>query len=773
MKKFMYCACVAALATACTSEDLIQENVATKSKGIVFEATIPAGVIETRGEMTQKNPGSGAWNFFWYAEQDRINVYADQVEEAGTNLSKLGVVDTWGTIPTPAIYKATKSQSEGQFTAQDDDNWIAFKNSGKNAVTSNFVLTYPTTTTVTGATTTTSYPNKVIAVKLNIGVGNAAQTVKYNETVAPMYSITQGKANKAYESVGEIVPVDFYRPFPVARFSSSAGNDEYNQYLGELNSITMKTTGEITDGTPQPATSIAYAAGTEFEKNAEGVWEPATTGTSTVKVSLSEIKEWNSADQVFMSIAPVKREKTVDGEVVKYPEGIEVTYEYQNVSLTKELKTSNPWNLEHGILPMPTLDIATDFPYIVTNSGRTLIVFSGKFNNIFDNSNKIIWKSESDGTVELNEITTIISNVELSNDELKKLKLFTNLTSLELAENTSICENVFKGSLGTNLTTLKLPKVTSIAAKYNNGDYAQDAFVALNTLDLSSYKFDQDNGAENLFFNDNVKTTLETLNIAAVEDFMVSFGYDYYMSFEGYANLNEITLNAEQVSLLGSAFKGCTSLTKVTGKVDLTNAPNAFEGANQLKTINVTGTVIPKEAFKNATAIEEILLDGVQVAPTEIQEQAFYNATSLKLMDLSQAATIGKRAFLGASAFIGSDATNNYVVDVAAEFIANQTFEGTAIKRIQFHNATTLGSSILANCAKLEQIKFLKVFAADENLTPGQHPFAKGSSTPTVFNNIALFVNTAQTGINGYALTCGDVETKFKVIKKENDPWTK
>lgn len=769
MKKIMYCACVAALATACTNEDLIQENGGSKSKGIVFEAAIPAGAVETRGELTSggiSEAGNKLWNFFWYAEQDRVNVYADNVKMVTDDAEAKGVVTDWNSVGTPAVYKATKSASKGQFTGVDDNNWIGFQNSGDNAPESNFVLTYPTTTTIKNVNYETV--RNVVTVKgvdLVVGESNAEQTVRYNETKAPMYSIAKGKADKSYESVGEVVALDFTRPFPVVRFSSVKENDAYNQYLGGLKSITMTMKGEKADENAGEATKISYAANSEFTKNDDGVWSTETEGTgSTVKVNLSEVKVWNSEDQVFMNIAPVKREKKVEKKTVAYTEQIEVTYEYENVSLTTTLESANPWTEEHSAVPVPALNISRTFPWIVTNEGRTLIVFSGSFDAIFDaKSGKIKWDSEEDGTVELSEITKIVvsKNATISNSQLQGLDKFENLTSLTLNGVATIPANTFDESL-TGLTELILPDVTTIE-NAGNGN-----FSALINLDLSSYEFSVA-GIETKFFNDNVKETLTTLDIAAVTSLRPIFGTYREIGFEGYTKLERVELNPEKVALTTSAFKGCTSLNSVTGVVEIDNAPNAFEGTSALETVNVAGDVIPNAAFKNS-GVKDILLNGTQVVPSEVGEYAFYGNTAVVEMDLSKTTKIGDFAFSGASSYKGmtdgSNAQNAVVLTVGAETVGAAAFQNTAIEYAQFMNVTSLPHMMFAENTALKQVKFLQV--VELGVKPDGYTLASPFMSVTT-GAVDLFVVKAQNDVNGN--TWNLVNKAFKSITKEDLPW--
>lgn len=85
MKKVLFCAGILALAVSCTNEldtlpgQEVGKVEGTKSgKGISFGASISVAP-STRADMSfnpKGNEGKGAHEFFWYAEQDRVNIWS-------------------------------------------------------------------------------------------------------------------------------------------------------------------------------------------------------------------------------------------------------------------------------------------------------------------------------------------------------------------------------------------------------------------------------------------------------------------------------------------------------------------------------------------------------------------------------------------------------------------------------------------------------------------------------------------------------------------------
>ena len=765
MKKLIYCACAVALATACTNEDLTFDKVEAK-KGIAFEAAISQEVA-TRGAY-EYDPVANQGNFFWFAETDRINVYADNVE--GTAGYSLPItIGDWTNIveANAASYKATKSEYKAFFTSTADNETFSFVND--EGV--NFVAVYPQTTTITAATVNDD--DVVTDINLSVGTSNISQEVAFNEVAAPMYSIGYGSRNKNYESVGEKMVLEFKRPFPVLGFSSDSKNKDYNDVIGNLKSISVETKGgKKANNTLIPATKIAAESVTRAKVGSSAPAAiVATAPSTTATVELTVPALWDSKDKVYMSILPIQRKQIVDPEdatkKVDLKEDYTVTYTYANVTLTKNFVAEKDWATENATYGIEELDIANDFSYIVTNTegDRTLLVLKDNFKAVFGDEAKDLTKvanvAWNNGKIALSDFTKIISNVALTKDELATLKKFTALKELELKEQTEITEGVFNATLAENITTLELPKVTKIAYKNNA------AFSALQTLDVNSYEFAEDD-VYTLFFNENVKGTLKTLKIEAIESLRPQFSYDRTIKFTDYAVLESVALNPAGVQLTTSAFEGCVALNSVTGIANITSAPSAFAGTEALAMINISGTIIPNHAFEGS-AVEEVLYDDAQVVPTEVGESAFANATAIELMDLSKATLIGKNAFNGAEKFVGTDAKSRNVVDITTGTINDGILSGTAVVRVQFVPAAAtslnLGTDIFGAASALKQVKFTV-------------PVNNGNGTKDAFKsvtaaNIDIFVVEDQAGLNGNEWTYGKGFTKeFKSITRENGKWT-
>ena len=189
MKKILLFTSALALLASCAQDDF--ESVRSEgAKGISFVASA-GGDASTRGELTLGDQVG----FFWYAEADRISIWANKNISAGTgNTSSKGVVAAWGTITaTPASYKATKSAGNGQFTAASDADMLKFTAlpAGSSAAqikaaTASFVATYGATATKV----TEDASGAITDVTIKPTTGNASINLAAGENISkyiPMY----------------------------------------------------------------------------------------------------------------------------------------------------------------------------------------------------------------------------------------------------------------------------------------------------------------------------------------------------------------------------------------------------------------------------------------------------------------------------------------------------------------------------------------------------------------------------------------------------------
>lgn len=596
---------------------------------------------------------------------------------------------------------------------------------------------------------------------------NAMQTVARANTVdAPMYSVSQAKREDAYSAFGEKAALQLIRPFPVIRFTT-ANTDEYIEYFGKLKSVELTALGaKKDDGSVLVAASnLAYDRSKNYtiignNKGFAAGYAPATT-PEKVTVNLSD-GTWSDDKAVYMTVAPVDRKAFKDASA---QEALKVVYEFTNITFTLDgsdadapefeqvLKTSNDWSAvdkngnPNAITPLPALDI-NNYNYLVVGSGttnKTLIVIKGNFKDVFANATNVSWEG---GEVACTAFSTIISNVELTAEEMATLGKFTSLKSLTLKKNTTIPANTFVENQKTTLTELNLPKVTSVDKKFIANDETA-AFSALKTLLMPAYEFNLQS-VNAAFFNNSTKTSLKTLDMSGVTSMLPTFGIERTLKFEGYA-LEEVTVK-DGVIVSPSAFAACENLETVNGIVNIESAPNAFAMTsgnpnNALESIKISSGKIPASAFEYCAALETVTCNDAAVIPTEIGSKAFYHATALTYMDLSQATTIGASAF--ASTGLISANKNTDVLTVGVAEVPNAVFANTAVRMVKFTNATKIsGSQIFVGASNLIQIKFLKVITL-----AGANSSTFYKTTFGTTANVDLWTNPDQPGVDGKNFT--------------------
>lgn len=782
MKKFLYCAAVVALATACTQEDdwaINQE--ASQGQGLTFEVTVPQGDALTKGELYQEN---GRYPFFWYAEQDRIDVLGYNVEAVansyagGTsngNTSSKGVVSSvttgvW-TLPTnPASYKATKSQGEGQFTASGDADMLALKDynaADPNGTTATLVATYGIK--ASGVTSNLNTLSKVIpgslkTLELTTTSGNANQTVaRANTVIAPMYSVSSAKKDEAYESVGEKANLEFYRPFPVIRFTTKNTND-YKDYFGGLKKVTL-TTKKLNGTDYEVGSKIAYDNNKKYTVIGEKTgWDAGsdyyTGDANEVSVTLTD-GAWTDNDAVYMTVAPVTRNKQKEMLVIKY--------EFKNITFTLDgtqedaedfevYETSNDWtavdangNPNNAVASLPALDI-NNYDYLVvgtsTGGEYTLIVNRGSIENILDKSGtniKVIW----DGQVtnpDVDNVKNIIINCDLADADYANLNLFENVKELKLTKETSLPAGALEAFAESTETgkTLEIPMVTKIDPKFL-GDETELGNVSV--LNTESYGYAESAVVNQTMFK-GLSTHLTKVNIKAVTDMTPIFGQpDAALSFQNYTALESVTVNDKALVLRANSFSGCLKLKEVVGVVNPTEGYNAFEKAGStgstLKKINVSTTKFASSVFQGASGLAEILYNGAQVAPTVVGASAF-EGTAIQYMDLSKITSVGKKAFKGVTKLEGP-AKGVAELHVGGDVVPESLFDGcSSLTVVQFDNATSFERYILSNASSIRQIKFAKPFTIKAMEKGYWSKGMFGRVDDDLKANVELFISSSQ-----------------------------
>lgn len=755
MRKFLFCAGLLAFAASCSNDELASISQEESAKGITFTVVDDAATRGELGEMT-----NGKFPYFWYAETDRINIWSVKTK-MGTSTSGKDAWSDWSADWTgQAVYKATQSKANGVFTAIDDANTLNFASKIEasddeatvKSKTATFIATYPSTMTINGVETNAT-DDSVESITLTNLPALATQTVDENIGQIAMYSHTTGKKENSYDAVGEKINLKFIRPFTAALFKTKGINAEYSTIFGQLNSIKLEMKGyDDTDDTKDIAasyldygTKASYKI-TDIEKNkgefivngkAEGDTDFDWTGDSNVpatSITLDVNKEWNDSKNAFMAISRIDREGFRDKGV---KETVEVTYSFANITFTETYPTDSNWPCPakegesdiNVFVGMPALDMA-NYPYLVTNktssgNDRSLIVNSGKFEEALikkGNTVSVKWPIGSETEVALTEFQTIISKVELTDEDLKVLKSFTNLKYVRLDENETLPAETFKGLA---LDTLNMAKLTEIE-NANAFKAAESGYAGLKVVRLPKYTFPKTT-INNVILNANALLKLDMSGVETMKNAFPAEGF----SLNGFTNLLYVKVK-DGVKLGSSAFNGCTALENVDGTVDITDGAGAFEGSG-ITEITITGTEVPTNAFKNCSSLTKVNQGDGIFGPTKVGNAAFLG-TKITNIDLSGVVTLGEEAFKSCTSLVGVEANGLNVLTVGAAAIPADAFNGcTALKYVKFTNATSIAKDILAGTT-LNEVKFAKVLTT-------------GADVATMFGtttNTKLFLNPDQ-----------------------------
>ncbi len=762
MKKILFCAGLVALGTSCTQDELLNESFAEQSKGITFSAVVPEPV-ESRGYMYEEG---GKFPFFWYAEKDRINIYANgDVDGGDANTSDLGIVTSWASISTGAQYKATKSMANGDFTAINDENLIEFKDqdpTDEKAIEATFVATY--NATLTAATAEEGVVN-TLTLTVPTGKGIAAQNLQAADIsdIAPMYSHSVNTQGETYNSVGERVNLRFYRPMAVAGYTAKGIDSEYKEIFGNLKTITLTAkgydangNGVYTDEGDIKPSNIAYADGDEIivDLNATGdaTKTKAVVSSPVDKIVATYNKSWGGENQeevVFMAMANIDRSAyKAEGVAEGTEELMLVKYEFDNIYFVDSITSPNSWvSADNRVVPMPALDMA-DYPYLVVGASNpyTLIVNSGEFDAIYGDDETMTTIDWNGTDIDVTDITKVISKVAVNFEGLNKM---TAVEELKLEVDTKIPAEGLKDLAA--LEVINLPAVTEVGA---------GAFDAnLKEVYMPSYKF-EDNAINTMLLK---AASLEKLDMSAATVMNAGFPKKGLL-LTGFTNLTDVTVG-DGVKVGANAFQNCSSLVNVNGRVDIVGT-NAFDGCQALTEITVSSKDIKDYTFNNCHNLAKVYyMDGeTELVPNAVGDFAFYAANIIDL-DLSETTTIGKCGFMWNNTMKGKTTINGKtVLVVGATSLAEGALNNLqAVEFVYLKNATTIGNNVLAGTTTLKEIKFGKVFSCPID---NPHVLTLGAAA-----NIKLFVVPGQTGVNGNTLTIGNeghtTSITFELITEE------
>lgn len=749
MKKVLFCAGLLGLMASCADQDL--DGVAGNSgkvEGITFE------MAEADTRIQYDKDGS-TWNPFWYAEQDRVSIWANGVNKGFPTVSSTAAYGRWTALSATATYKATKSEAKAAFTSVDDVNMLTFIDGTKDA---KFFAVYPATTesmtTQTGRGTT---PDTLQISNLFNGLESQnIESAKGANPAMVMIAHTTAKRANVYDAVGEKVALSFNYVTPILKFGTSGLDATYQNAFGKLREIQVQNTGyqdpsgDATKDIAAPA--LVYGNGATLQVdtlNWTSAIKPATTSSSSpnnITVTLNNGAGLAWSDEALAPVVVAITDHSAFSATK--PDTLKSMLVFENIDLADKGANGDQDGryLSSSLTPSSNFKAITfnlsKYPWLVTKNTtantRTLFVNSGNLADIFtvDATGNVKWTDTqaTSGLVAPTEIETVVikSGVVIANADFTKLNKMINIKHLTIEDLPTVPANAFK-SLA-NLKTLRLLNTTTIA---NANAIASTA--ALDSIVMPEYKF-EDEAINAAFLK---KTSLRYLDMGAE---VMNAGFPARgLSLEGFALLYEVKVK-DGIKVGANAFKDCALLEKVNGRVDIVGS-YAFANCAKLTAINISSQDVLSGSFSGCTLLKTIKVNGGNFVPTSVGSEAFKNATKINV-DLASATTIGASAFEGATALTGIKHTGETVnvLRVAAATISENAFKNcTAIDYIYFVNATSVKNGILSGVT-VKEIKFGEKFSVATALAAGTF----GTITDT-----KLFVAPGQEGVSGNILTTG------------------
>ncbi|GEM_PF-2090130 len=789
MKKVLFYASIFTLAiTSCSENEFDSQQQKLGSKGINFNAVVEQGTPTTRGEFTYDD-ATNLYPHFWYAEQDRISIFSNNILKGYPSSTPFIAWDA----TAGADYKASKSESNGQFTAISDGDILNFADDKETK----FLAVYPlgfTATNTGNVFTFTGLPELATQEQKNLtGAGV--------DVMIPMYSYSTAKKENSYDAVGEKVQLKFKRMTSAVVLSTKA----YDEDFGPLQKIKLSAKGANStifpdySGVSISGSQLNFGTDAEIEitvpaTDDDGVEAKFTAGASgaatDLELTLTSTENWSDDARAYIAIAPIKRKAFKDASV---KERMLIYYEFQNINLVDTMDTQNDWPATVGnFVNAKSLDISK-YPYLVVGpdggTSRTLILNKGTLAQVFNSAQTdVIWDSETDQEVPVASFTKAKIHPNLTEDDLKLLSSkFKNLTEVILYGQTSIPEGLFNGygklekvqldaattigkdafkgayAAGTGENTISAQAVTSIdATAFDN--------TVLNNVILPSYLFKEDAKDDLLVAANLVKLDMSAVKVMGnvfPEAGFTLINYDVLKtvtvgdelqlgssSFQGCDVLE--TINGGSVVLRGSSvFEDCPSLANVCNPDDFETDPTK-SGRFYVMTNENQGN-IPAGSFKNCAELKYVYHAGLEnslLQPVTVGSSAFEGCVNLTNIPLKKATTIGAKAFKGC---VELECLDDYTVEgitkkvlwVVAEDIKTEAFSGCAkLAYVYFQHAKTIEDLILFGTTSLKEVKFDNAFTSG-TVKAGDNTFGTAS-------NIILYVSAAQEGVDGKNLSIKD-----------------
>lgn len=762
MKKELFAlASVALIFASCANEDLLDiKTPVAEGEGVTF------GLIDganTRGDI-KKDPADNKFKSYWNAEADEISVAYFGVKKNGS-----GNLDVWNGVTgatrgtssavtstdltsAVATYKATRTGRTGYFTSKAPSDLLTFEDetgasfrvfrANKASLSSND-LVYSST-----ALNEESMLLKVAAFDEQNQASAKAPFENFVMVADPIEGI-----NSKELAVGESLDLSFERAFSGLAFSTKGYDvDAY----GKLKSITVTlTTNNIAWDDANGTVDIA-------NKDGNGKWTLAGgNGVTTAKLTLNTTTglDWSDDNYAFMQILPVTR-----NEAEKYT----VAFEFDNGIVTLQKSSSKSWEANNFYT------IALDFTtqeYIVL--GKTLIVNEDM--PVLGRDGKI------DGITDPADITTFVSAVSLSSEQLAELKdKYTGIKNLTLANPAAdLGTNLANVTNGTNITSLTLtkattapvittlanlatldcPEVTSIPAGAYMGNTVITKFKFPKVVTIGENAF---NGATNVT---TIGCDNEVLVIGTTDKDGNKTSALTEIGNRALEKLNLTEIDAPSLTTLSEpfAYKMDIAWIKVLLPSYTWNNPlvrTQLLSSAALTNIDLSGVSAIGGATGISLAGKTNLAKVILSANTAVGAGAFKGAgtaaSQLVIENLNKITSVGDEAFSGCASLQADIDFENTITTIGKD-----AFKGTGITSFDFTGITTIGEGAFQDATSLTAVVLDDVTALEKNVFSGANKIAtmnlknvtaiKEGALTSLKNGIVIMFNKAVTDIDAKA----------------------
>ena len=259
----------------------------------------------------------------------------------------------------------------------------------------------------------------------------------------------------------------------------------------------------------------------------------------------------------------------------------------------------------------------------------------------------------------------------------------TGLTSVTIGNGvTSIGESAFSGCIG--LTSITIPdSVTSIGdgAFYNTAWYNNQP-NGLVYAGKVAYKY---------------KGTMPSNTSIVLKEGTLSI---VFSAFRGCTGLTSVTIPDSVTSIGNYAFEGCTRLTSITGPAEIVITVVKQASPTSFVVSITSGTSIGSKTFRGCTGLKSVTIGN---SVTSIGNSAFDGCTGLKSVTIGNSVTS-----IGNSAFDGCTGLTSITIGNGVTSIGDYAFYGCSkLMAITIPDSvTSIGDGVFKGCTSLTSITF-------------------------------------------------------------------